>query len=118
MWIDLGKFEVSGNAKIGKTNSNYYKGKVAILVDETTQSASEFIVMALRTAPKSAVIGSQTAGADGDVSKILLPGGVSTSISGLGVYYPNGKGTQRTGISIDIQVKQTLQSIRNGEDQS
>ncbi|PWN60477.1 S41 family peptidase [Chryseobacterium viscerum] len=111
-----GKFEVSGNAKIGKTNRNYYKGKVAILVDETTQSASEFIVMALRTVPQSVVIGSQTAGADGDVSKILLPGGVSTSISGLGVYYPNGKGTQRTGISIDIQVKQNLQSIRNGED--
>ena len=111
-----GKFEVNEHAKIGTTNSTYYKGKVAILVDETTQSASEFITMALRTAPKSAVVGSQTAGADGDLSEIQLPGGMSTSISGLGVYYPNGKGTQRTGITIDIQAKPTLQSIRNGED--
>ncbi|WP_300685798.1 S41 family peptidase [Chryseobacterium sp.] len=111
-----GKFQISENSKIGKRNSNYYKGKLAILVDETTQSASEFIVMALRTAPKSAVIGSQTAGADGDLSYIQLPGGMGTYISGLGVYYPNGKGTQRTGIAIDLQAKQTLQSIRNGED--
>ncbi|WP_175627190.1 hypothetical protein [Chryseobacterium sp. JV274] len=39
-----------------------------------------------------------------------------TAISGLGIYYPNEKGTQRTGISIDIQVKPTLQSIRKGDD--
>ncbi|WP_426480797.1 S41 family peptidase [Chryseobacterium sp. R2ACT005] len=112
----LGKFEMSGKAKIGKANSNYYKGKIAILVDEITQSASEFLTMALRTAPKSAVIGSQTAGTDGDLCEIPLPGGIMTAISGLGIYYPNGKGTQRTGISIDIQVKPTLQSIRKGDD--
>ncbi|RXM37833.1 hypothetical protein BOQ62_20625 [Chryseobacterium sp. CH21] len=111
-----GKFEVKAPQKIGKINSNYYKGKVAILVDETTQSASEFLTMALRTAPKSAVVGSQTAGADGDLCKMSLPGGITTAISGSGIYYPNGKGTQRTGITIDILAKPTLQSVRNGED--
>ncbi|NIF07060.1 hypothetical protein F3J23_16605 [Chryseobacterium sp. Tr-659] len=111
-----GKFEMKGIAKIGKRNKNYYKGKIAILVDQNTQSASEFIAMALRTAPRSAVIGSQTAGTDGNVSYIDLPGRISTSMSGLGIYYPDGKDTQRTGISIDIQAKPTLQSIRKGED--
>lgn len=111
-----GRFEVKGTPKVGKSNTNYYKGKVAILVDETTQSASEFLTMALHTAPQSAVVGSQTAGADGDLCKIPLPGGITTAISGLGIYYPDGKATQRTGVGIDIQAKPTLQSIRNGED--
>lgn len=111
-----GKFTTVDRVKIGKTNSNYYKGKVAILVDEYTQSTSEFLVMALQTAPKSAVIGSQTAGTDGNVSSIHLPGSITTSISGLGVNYPDGKESQRAGVFIDIQAKPTLESLRKGQD--
>jgi len=41
-----------------------------ILVDERTQSQAEYTTMALRTAPGAIVMGSQTAGADGNVSLI------------------------------------------------
>ncbi|MGH1520070.1 S41 family peptidase [Chryseobacterium sp. JK1] len=111
-----GTFKITEQARIGKKNTHYYQGKVAILVDEYTQSASEFLAMALQTAPQSAVIGSQTAGTDGDVSSIDLPGSMSTSISGLGISYPNGKHSQRAGVSIDIQAQPTLESLRKGED--
>jgi carboxyl-terminal processing protease len=50
-----------------------YHGKVIILVNELTQSHAEFTVMALQAAPHSIVIGSQTAGADGNVSWVFLP---------------------------------------------
>jgi hypothetical protein len=49
--------------------------------------------MALRTAPTAIAIGSQTAGTDGDVSQIALPGGIRTLFSGKGVYIPDRKET-------------------------
>ena len=39
-----------------------------------------------------------------------------TASDGLGVYYPKGKGTQRTGVAIDFQTKPKVQSTTNGED--
>jgi Peptidase family S41 len=101
----------------GMQNSDYYKGKIVILVDEKTISQAEFTAMALRTAPNAIVMGSQTAGADGDVSSIPFPGGFSSYISGLGVYYPDGKITQGIGIVPDIVVKPTQEGIRKGIDE-
>ena len=98
-------------------SSNYYQGKIAILINENTQSQAEYTTMAFRTAPNSKVFGSTTAGADGNVSYITLPGGISTSISGIGVYYPDGKETQRVGILPDVEVKQTIQGIKEGNDE-
>lgn len=107
------KFPISNGSK----NKDYYKGKIVILVDERTQSQAEYTTMALRTAPNAIVMGSQTAGADGNVSMIHFPGGFGSYISGLGVYYPDGKLTQGIGIVPDIEVKPTQQGIRNGIDE-
>jgi C-terminal processing protease CtpA/Prc len=95
----------------------HYSGKIAVLVDETTQSQAEFTSMAFRAVPGAVVIGSTTAGADGDVSMIPIPGGMSSLISGLGVYYPNGRGTQRVGIVPDIWVTPTIAGLRAGRDE-
>ena len=103
--------------KVGKDNLNYYKGTVAILVNESTQSNAEYTAMALQVAPHAKIIGSQTAGADGDVSEIYLPGNIKTLISGVGVYYPDGKTTQRIGIIPDIKVCQTIKGIKKGQDE-
>ena len=73
--------------------------------------------MAYRVNPNSTVIGSTTAGADGNVSQFYLPGGISTMISGIGVYYPDGKETQRIGILPDIELKPTIQGIEEGKDE-
>jgi hypothetical protein len=95
----------------------HYDGKVVILVDEITQSQAEYTTMAFRTAPGAIVIGSTTAGADGNISTVPLPGGLSSYISGLGVFYPDGHPTQRIGIIPDIVVKPTIAAIRAGRDE-
>jgi C-terminal processing protease CtpA/Prc len=95
----------------------HYSGKIAILVDETTQSSAEFHSMAFRAVPGAVVIGSTTAGADGDVSTVPIPGGLSSYISGLGVYYPDQRGTQRVGIVPDIWVTPTISGLRAGRDE-
>ena len=102
----------------GKENKEYYKGKVIILVNEQTQSSSEYHAMAYQKAPNSIVIGSTTAAADGNVStEFYLPGEIMTAITGIGVYYPNGGETQRIGIVPDIEVKPTIEGIKNGRDE-
>jgi C-terminal processing protease CtpA/Prc len=94
-----------------------YTGRVVVLVNQETQSQAEFTVMALQTAADATVIGSQTAGADGNISLISLPGGISTYFSGIGVFYPDGRPTQRVGIVPDVVVKPTIQGVRDGRDE-
>lgn len=94
-----------------------YTGKIVILIDEVSQSQAEYTTMAFRVAPNATVIGSTTAGADGNVSAIPLPGGLRSMISGIGVFYPDTKPTQRVGIIPDIEVKPTLRGIRSGRDE-
>jgi C-terminal processing protease CtpA/Prc len=94
-----------------------YTGKIVILIDEVSQSQAEYTTMAFRAAPNATVIGSTTAGADGNVSAIPLPGGLRSMISGIGVFYPDKKPTQRIGIIPDIEVKPTLRGIRAGRDE-
>jgi C-terminal processing protease CtpA/Prc len=95
----------------------YYDGKVTILVDEATMSSAEYHAMAFRAAPNAVVIGSQTAGADGNFSAIPLPGGLSAGISGIGVFYPDKTPTQRVGIVPDIEISPTIAGLRAGRDE-
>ena len=95
----------------------YFEGRVAILVDEITQSSAEYTSMAFRARPGTIVVGSTTAGADGNVSAIPLPGGLRTMISGIGVFYPNHRPTQRVGIVPDVVVRPTIAGIRAGRDE-
>jgi C-terminal processing protease CtpA/Prc len=112
-----GKFSFSEILKVREDNNNYFKGKIIILINETTLSQAEYTAMALRVAPKSTVLGSTTAGADGDFSRIILPGNIRTGISGIGVYYPDGTETQRVGIIPDIELKPTIEGIKNERDE-
>jgi len=100
-----------------KINYNYYEGKVVLLFNEETQSHAEFTCMALQTAPNVKCIGSQTAGADGNVCLFTFPGGYQTYFTGLGVYYPDGRETQRIGIVPDINVNPTIEGVKNKKDE-
>jgi C-terminal processing protease CtpA/Prc len=100
-----------------KPEKPLYTGKIAILVDEVSQSQAEYTSMAFRASPRAIVVGSTTAGADGNVSPFALPGGLNTMISGIGVFYPDKKPTQRLGILPDFEVKPTIAGIRAGRDE-
>ena len=101
----------------GHKNKKAYKGKVVLLFNEKTISHAEFTLMALQTAPNVMSIGSTTAGADGDVSDFTFPGGYSTTFTGLGIYYPDKRETQRVGIIPDIVVHPTIEGIRSNRDE-
>ncbi|WP_078548774.1 S41 family peptidase [Litchfieldia alkalitelluris] len=112
-----GLFTIRDTLTVGSDNKKYYQGKVVILVNEMTQSQSEFTAMGFQTVPNATVIGSATAGADGNVSFFTLPGGIRTAISGIGIYYPDGTETQRIGIVPDIEVQPTIEGMVDQKDE-
>lgn len=112
-----GEFILYEDLKVGSDNKNYYKGKVMILMNERSQSQSEFTVMSLRNAPNAKVIGSDSIGTDGNVASFSLPGGVNTLITGVGIYNPDKSQTQRIGIKPDIYIEPTIQGIKEGRDE-
>lgn len=102
--------------KVGRDNPNPYQGKIILLVDSRTMSGAEFTCMALQAYKNVAVIGNQTAGADGNVTGVSIPGGFMLYFSGFGIYYPDNKETQRVGIPIDIPVEYTVQDFIDKKD--
>ncbi|CAO5682115.1 MAG: hypothetical protein HEEMFOPI_01594 [Holosporales bacterium] len=94
-----------------------YDQKVVFLMNEETQSYAEFTILNLSQNGHGIKVGSQTAGADGDVVSIYFPGGINTYFSSLGVFYPNGKQTQRIGIVPDLEVHPTIEGIKKGRDE-
>ncbi len=94
-----------------------YQNKVIVIINQETQSMAEYTAMAFRAGDNTLLIGSTTAGADGNTSRIVLPGGIATAISGIGVYYPDGTQTQRVGIVPDIEVLPTIAGIKERRDE-
>jgi hypothetical protein len=99
------------------SNPNWYQGKVIILFNEETQSHAEFTIMSLEVHPNAVKIGSQTAGADGNIMIIDMLQGLRLYFTSLGVYYPDWGETQRIGIVPDIEVHPTIKGIREGRDE-
>jgi hypothetical protein len=98
-------------------NPNPYPGKVILLVNQETQSAAEYNCMIFRAMPGTIVVGSQTAGADGNVSDFKISQEMKAGYTSLGVYYPDGESTQRIGIVPDSVVHRTRAGIRQGRDE-
>jgi C-terminal processing protease CtpA/Prc len=111
-----GRFIWDGKSKSGSANKDNYKGKVIVLLNEKSISQAEWTAMCFQAAGNTTIIGSQTAGADGNVSQFDFEG-FHTLFSGIGVFYPDGKETQRIGIVPDIEVKPTIKGIQEGKDE-
>jgi hypothetical protein len=90
---------------------------VILLFDERTQSQAEYTCMGLEQFPEAIKIGSTTAGADGNVSKVYLPGKIFSYLTGLGTFYPDYLQTQRIGIIPDYEVQPTISGVRAGRDE-
>lgn len=109
LWQPADSVQASGPAA--------YPGRVVVLVNEKSRSLAEYTAMALRATPYCLLLGSQTAGADGNTSKIILPGGLNTLMTGIGIYYPDQGETQQVGLRLDVTLHPTVAGIRAGRDE-
>jgi len=97
--------------------SFFHNKNTVLLMNEHTQSHLEFTVMTLWNGANVTVMGTNSIGANGNVTILPLPGAIAMIFTGLGVYTPDGGQTQRIGLSPDIYAPRTIIGIRDGQDE-
>jgi len=97
-------------------NPTPYRGKIIILCNAETQSHGEWSAMILAAMPDAVIVGTPTAGADGNVTTFSLTRDITAGFTSLGVYWPDGRQTQRIGILPDSLVIPTREDIIRGRD--
>jgi C-terminal processing protease CtpA/Prc len=80
------------------SDKSAYKGRVVVLINEWTQSQAEHTCLMFAAATDVTFIGSPTAGANGDITNLVLPGNLTVSFTGQEVRFADGKQLQRFGV--------------------
>jgi C-terminal processing protease CtpA/Prc len=94
-----------------------YAGRIVTLADGSSQSAAETVCLMIKAATDAVFVGSQTSGANGGVTRTVLPGGIVVNFTGYAVRNPDGSQFQRVGIVPDVEARPTLRGIREGRDE-
>lgn len=94
-----------------------YAGPVFVMIDERAISQSEHAAMFFEAAADVTFVGEPTNGANGDVTQILLPGGIGVWMTGHDVRHPDGRQLQRVGVQPDVPVAPTIAGVRAGRDE-
>lgn len=93
-----------------------YCGPIAILIGPHTVSAAENFSTMLVDAKRVTVIGEQSAGTNGDITGVQLPGSFAFSFTGLEVLHANGNPFRQIGIIPQIEVKEKAEDYRDNKD--
>jgi hypothetical protein len=102
---------------IGSSSLPPYRGRSVMLVDERTISLAEHTGLFLEAAAGTVFVGSQTAGANGDVTNLVLPGGVTVRFTGHDVRHADGRQLQRVGLTPLVRASPTVEGLRAGRDE-
>jgi len=109
-WVDLERWSLP-------PGSPRLKAKIAFLTDGRAISYAESILEIVEYYKLGDIVGSTTAGTNGDVNSFTLPGGYIVSWSGLKVLKHDGSRHHGVGISPTVRVEPTLQGIAAGRDE-
>ncbi len=103
--------------RVPMTAEPKYKGKTVMLIDERTIGNAEHLGLWLEAANNTAFIGTPSAGADGETSNFVIPGGITITFSGQDVRHGNTGKLQRLGLQPAILAAPTVNGIRRGRDE-
>jgi C-terminal processing protease CtpA/Prc len=103
--------------EIAPSDSPAYRAPVVVLIDASTISAAEDFCLCLRNAGRVTFVGRPSAGTDGNVTNLHLPGGGRFWFTGMRVLDGEGRRFQNLGIEPDVVVERTRQGAREGRDE-
>jgi C-terminal processing protease CtpA/Prc len=109
--------EFSFTQALPHTDKPRYLRPTVMLINELTQSQAEHTGLFFEVANGTKFIGSPTAGANGDVTTVLLPGNAQMSFSGHAVRHADGRRLQRVGLLPDLRAQPTIAGLRAGRDE-
>jgi Peptidase family S41 len=94
-----------------------YTGPLVILTGPVTVSAGEDILLyLLGTSRELTILGRQTAGTNGNITGMDLPGGLYLTFTGMELLWPDGSPFHGSGILPDIEVVPTAEDLAAGRD--
>ena len=122
--LELDSYDLGGGApdysfaqKLPPAAGAIYPGKVVMLINEFAISQSEHTCLFFESATDVTFVGSPTNGANGDVTTLVLPGGIYVGFTGHDVRHADGRQLQRVGIQPHIKVEPTPKGISEGRDE-
>ena len=94
-----------------------YAAPTVMLIDDRAISQSEHSGLFYEAANGTQFVGSPTAGANGDITRLTLPGGIGVIFTGHDVRHADGRQLQRVGLKPDLPVEPTIAGLRAGRDE-
>jgi C-terminal processing protease CtpA/Prc len=114
---DWANTELCFEQVLAPTDKPKYRGRAVMLIDERAMSWAEQTGLLFEAANGTRFVGSNTAGADGTTTELVLPGGIHVVFTGEEVRHADGRQLQRIGLVPDVRVEPTVQGIRAGRDE-
>lgn len=111
-----GLFFRGEDRSVGKTNPEAPTCPVTILVGPETSDSCELLLMALQQIPGAKTVGYVTAGSQGELSELPMPGGFHIRLATTTICYPDGKTSQYPGIVPDYIVEPEVETLSAGID--
>jgi hypothetical protein len=93
-----------------------YAGPIVLLVGPESVSAAENFSIMLTAAGRVTVIGRQSAGTNGNITGLALPGGMMTQFTGMEVQFPDRTRFHGVGIVPHIVSEPTIADLAAGRD--
>jgi C-terminal processing protease CtpA/Prc len=94
-----------------------YSRPVITLIDERAMSQAEHTGLFLEAACDTRFVGTPTAGTNGDVTAMILPGGLTVRFTGHDVRHADGRQLQRIGLQPHVRVAPSIAGLRAGRDE-
>lgn len=94
-----------------------FKGKIVFMTNSSAISWAETILSMVEAYKLGTIIGTQTAGTNGDCNRIKLPGGYSFAFTGIKTIKHDDTPHHGVGIHPDIPVKRTIKGITEKRDE-
>ena len=95
----------------------HLSAKIIFLTAGGAVSYAESYMGFIKQYKLATIVGQPTAGANGNVTSIALPGGYSIRFTGMNVKQQDGSQLQGIGIQPDVLVKETIKGVAEGRDE-
>lgn len=92
-------------------------GKVVFLTSSLAISAAESLLALVKAEGLGTLVGTRTAGTNGNATGAVLPGGYWIQFTGMRVVQPDGAPFHLLGVAPDVEVTPTLAGLRAGRDE-
>lgn len=93
------------------------KGKVVFLTDERAISYAESVMGIVEAYELGEIIGHPTAGTNGNINRVQLPGGSSITFTGMRVQKHDNSPLYLVGVQPTMPLESTIAAIREGRDE-